>query len=153
MELGASAEVLRDVIGKGDKVTVSQLWNYSDFRFDSDPVYGNNRIAGVPKHVLRTTLAYSRASRLRVAGTIDWVPTGAYVDYANTLKVPSYVLFGIEASYEFERGVTVFLDARNLADKRYVSDFSTVADARTANTSVFYPGVGRAFYAGVKYKF
>lgn len=39
------------------------------------------------------------------------------------------------------------------ADKRYVSDFSTVADARTANTSVFYPGVGRAFYAGVKFKF
>jgi hypothetical protein len=127
---------------------VSQLWNYSDFRFDNDPVYGNNRIAGVPQHVLRTTLAYSRNSALRVAGTIDWVPTGAYVDYANTLKVPSYVLFGIEASYEFERGVTLFLDARNLTDKRYVSDFSTVTDARTANTSVFYPGSGRAFYAG-----
>lgn len=153
VELGASADVLRNVIGKGDKITVSQLWNYSDFRFDNDPVYGNNRIAGVPKHVLRTTLAYSRNSRLRVAGTIDWVPTGAYVDYANTMKVPSYVLFGLEASYEFERGVTLFLDARNLADKRYISDFSTVTDARTANTSVFYPGVGRAFYAGVKYKF
>lgn len=153
VELGASADIVRDVIGKGDKITVSQLWNYSDFRFDNDPVYGNNRIAGVPTHVLRTTLAYSRNSRLRVAGTIDWVPTGAYVDYANTLKVPAYVLFGIEASYEFERGVTLFLDARNLADKRYVSDFSTVADARTANTSVFYPGVGRAFYAGVKFKF
>jgi iron complex outermembrane receptor protein len=153
VELGASADVVRNVIGKGDKITVSQLWNYSDFRFDNDPVYGNNRIAGVPTHVLRTTLAYSRNSRLRVAGTIDWVPTGAYVDYANTLKVPAYVLFGIEASYEFERGVTLFLDARNLADKRYVSDFSTVADARTANTSVFYPGVGRAFYAGVKFKF
>lgn len=153
VELGASADVLRDVIGKGDKITVSQLWNYSDFRFDNDPVYGNNRIAGVPKHVLRTTLAYSRGSRLRVAGTIDWVPTGAYVDYANTLKTPSYVLFGIEASYEFDRGVTLFLDARNLADKRYISDFSTVTDARTANTAVFYPGVGRAFYAGVRYKF
>lgn len=153
VELGASAEVLRDVAAKGDKVTVSQIWNYSDFRFDNDPVYGNNRIAGVPKHVLRTTLAYSRNSRLRVAGTIDWVPTGAYVDYANTLKVPSYVLFGIEASYEFERGVTLYFDARNLADKRYISDFSTVTDARTANTAVFYPGVGRAFYAGVKYRF
>ncbi|WP_432261784.1 TonB-dependent receptor family protein [Cupriavidus sp. TMH.W2] len=153
VELGASADVLRDVIGKGDKITVSQLWNYSDFRFDNDPVYGNNRIAGVPKHVMRTTLAYSRGSRLRVAGTIDWVPTGAYVDYANTLKTPSYVLFGIEASYEFDRGVTLFLDARNLADKRYISDFSTVTDARTANTAVFYPGIGRAFYAGVRYKF
>ncbi|MGO4308013.1 TonB-dependent receptor family protein [Cupriavidus sp. RAF12] len=153
VELGASADVLRDVARSGDKVTVSQLWNYSDFRFDNDPVYGNNRIAGVPQHVLRTTLAYSHASGLRVAGTLDWVPTGAYVDYANTMKVPAYVLFGMQASYEFQRGVTLFLDARNLADKRYISDFSTVADARTANTSVFYPGVGRAFYAGVKVKF
>jgi len=153
VEFGASADVLRDLFGKGDKVTVSQLWNYSDFRFDNDPVYGTNRIAGVPQHVLRTTLAYSRNTRLRVAGTIDWVPTGAYVDYANTLKTPAYVLFGIEASYEFERGVTLFLDARNLTDKRYISDFSTVTDARTANTAVFYPGTGRAFYAGMKYRF
>lgn len=153
VELGANVDVLRNVFGSGDKVNVSQLWNYSDFRFDNDPVYGNNRIAGVPQHVLRTTLSYSRNSRLRVAGTIDWVPTGAWVDYTNTLKVPSYVLFGIEASYEFERGVTLFLDARNLTDKRYISDFSTVTDARTANTSVFYPGSGRAFYAGIKYKF
>ena len=39
----------------------------------------------------------------------------------------SYVLFGLQASFEFQRGVTVFLDARNLGNKRYVSDFSTVA--------------------------
>lgn len=154
VELGASADVLHNLIGTGDKLTLSQLWNFSDFRFDNDPVYGNNRIAGVPRNVLRTTIAYQRNSRLRVAGTIDWVPTGAYVDYANTQKVPPYVLFGLQASYEFERGVTLFLDARNLSNKRYISDFSTVADMRTAtNTSVFYPGTGRAIYGGVKYRF
>ncbi len=81
------------------------------------------------------------------------MPTGAFVDYANTLKVPSYVLFGVQASYDFKHGLTVFLDARNLGNKRYVSDFSTVTDARTANTAVFYPGTGRAVYAGVRYKF
>lgn len=153
VELGVSGDVLQNLFGSGDKLTLSQLWNYSDLRFDNDPQYGNNRIAGIPEHVLRTTVAYSRAAGLRVAGTIDWVPGGAYVDYANTLRTPGYVLFGLQASYEFQRGVTVFLDARNLGNKRYVSDFSTVADARTANTAVFYPGSGRALYAGVKYKF
>ncbi|CAG2146917.1 Vitamin B12 transporter BtuB [Cupriavidus yeoncheonensis] len=153
VELGLSADLLQNVATTADKVTLSQLWNYSDFRFDNDPQYGNNRIAGVPEHVLRTTLAYSQASGLRIAGTIDWVPTGAFVDYANTLKVPSYVLFGVQASYDFRHGLTVFLDARNLGNKRYVSDFSTVTDARTANTAVFYPGSGRALYAGVRYKF
>lgn len=153
VELGLSADLLQNVATTADKVTLSQLWNYSDFRFDNDPQYGNNRIAGVPEHVLRTTLAYSQASGLRIAGTIDWVPTGAFVDYANTLRVPSYVLFGVQASYDFKHGLTVFLDARNLGNKRYVSDFSTVTDARTANTAVFYPGSGRALYAGVRYKF
>jgi len=153
VELGVSGDVLRNVFGAGDALTLSQLWNYSDFRFDNDAQYGNNRIAGVPEHVLRTTVAYSRAGGLRVAGTIDWVPGGAYVDYANTLRTPGYALFGLQASYAFRGGVTVFLDARNLGNKRYVSDFSTVTDARTANTAVFYPGTGRAFYAGVRYRF
>ncbi|CAG2135720.1 TonB-dependent receptor family protein [Cupriavidus plantarum] len=157
VELGASADVWHDIVGKGDKFTVSQLWNFSDFRFDNDPVYGNNRIAGVPRHVLRTTLAYSRHQRLRIAGTIDWVPSGSYIDYANTQQVPAYVLFGVQASYELEgraRGVTLFVDARNLSNRRYISDVSTVADLRTAtNTALFYPGNGRAVYAGVKYKF
>jgi len=153
VELGASADVLRNLAVPGDKLTLSQLWNYSDFRFDNDPQYGNNRIAGVPQHVLRTTVAYSRGSRLRVAGTIDWVPSGAYVDYANTLRAPSYVLFGLQASYEITRGLTAFVDARNLGDKRYISDFSTITDARRSNTAVFYPGSGRAVYAGLRYKF
>ena len=148
VELGVSGDVLRNVFGAGDALTLSQLWNYSDFRFDNDAQYGNNRIAGVPEHVLRTTVAYSRAGGLRVAGTIDWVPGGAYVDYANTLRTPGYALFGLQASYAFRGGVTVFLDARNLGNKRYVSDFSTVTDARTANTAVFYPGTGSAFYTG-----
>jgi iron complex outermembrane receptor protein len=153
IELGASAEVLSNVVTKGDKITLAQLWNFSDFRFDNDPQYGNRRIAGVPRNVLRTTIGYRQATGLRVSGTIDWVPQGAYVDYANTLKPPGYVLFGIQASYAFQKGVTLFLDARNLANKRYVSDFSTLADARTANTAVFYPGSGRAVFGGVRYQF
>lgn len=155
VEFGGSADVLHDLITKGDRVTVSQIWNYSDFRFDNDPQFGNNRIPGVPQHVLRTTVAYGQPIGLRVAATIDWVPTGAWVDYANTLKVPSYVLFGLQASYAFERGVTLYFDARNLADKRYISDFSTIVNASApgANTAVFYPGTGRAFYAGMRYNF
>ena len=155
IELGASADVLQNVFRTGDRITLSQLWNYSDFRFDNDAQYRNNRIPGVPQHVLRTTLGYGQPTGLRLSATIDWVPTGAWVDYANTLKVPSYVLFGLQASYAFERGVTLFFDARNLGDKRYISDFSTIANASApgANTAVFYPGAGRSFYAGLRYNF
>ena len=52
-------------------------------------------------------------------------------------------------------GVFLFVDARNLTGKRYVSDLSTIADARSpgANTAVFYPGEGRSVYAGARVSF
>ena len=59
VELGASADVLRNVAGPGDKITVSQLWNFSDFRFDNDPVYGNNRIAGLDPQAAHLCLLYT----------------------------------------------------------------------------------------------
>ncbi|WP_245725474.1 TonB-dependent receptor family protein [Pandoraea oxalativorans] len=153
LEIGASVDLFKNVATTGDRVTLTQIWNYSDFRFRDDPQYGNNRIAGVPTNVLRTTLGYALSNRFQIAASLDWVPTGAWVDYANTMRVPSYTLIGLQASYLIQRGVTFYVDARNLTDKRYVSDFSTVTDARTANTAVFYPGDGRSVFAGVRVAF
>ncbi|WP_353190292.1 TonB-dependent receptor [Pandoraea pnomenusa] len=153
LEVGASVDLFRNVVATGDRITLSQIWNYSDFRFRDDPQYGNNRIAGVPTNVLRTTLGYALTDRFQIAASLDWVPTGAWVDYANTMRVPGYTLLGLQASYVVQRGVTFYVDARNLTNKRYVTDFSTVTDARTANTAVFYPGDGRSVFAGVRFAF
>jgi iron complex outermembrane receptor protein len=55
---------------------------------------------------------------------------------------------------DFRNGLSVFLDARNLTNKRYVSDISTIANAQTAaSTAIFYPGEGRSVFAGVRYAF
>ncbi|VVE86238.1 TonB-dependent receptor family protein [Pandoraea bronchicola] len=153
LEVGAAVDLFKDVVATGDRITLSQIWNYSDFRFRDDPQYGNNRIAGVPTNVLRTTLGYAWSNRFQISASLDWVPTGAWVDYANTMRVPGYTLLGVQASYLIQRGVTFYLDARNLTGKRYVTDFSTVTDARTANTAVFYPGDGRSVFAGVRFAF
>jgi len=49
---------------------------------------------------------------------------------------------------------TIFIDARNLADRGYVSNYSTLADAgAAANLNVFVPGEGRAVFAGVRIGF
>ncbi|VVD65303.1 TonB-dependent receptor [Pandoraea communis] len=153
LEVGAAVDVFKNVVATGDRITLSQIWNYSDFRFRDDPQYGNNRIAGVPTNVLRTTLGYALSNRFQISASLDWVPTGAWVDYANTMRVPGYTLLGVQASYLIQRGVTFYVDARNLTDKRYVTDFSTVTDARMTNTAVFYPGDGRSVFAGVRFAF
>jgi iron complex outermembrane receptor protein len=155
IELGASVDVARRLLSPriDDLLTLSQLWNFSDFRFHHDAQFGGNDIAGVPRHVLRTTLTYTHPSGFYFAPAIDWVPRGAWADQANTLRAPSYVLLGLETGIDLPNGWSLFLDARNLTDKRYVSDISTVNDARTANTAIFYPGEGRSVFAGIRYAF
>ncbi|NNM72685.1 TonB-dependent receptor family protein [Enterovirga aerilata] len=155
VELGGAVDLIRDLSGPGagDTITLAQLWTWNDFRFVGDRVYGNNRIAGVPRHVLRTTLSYTRPDGFFIAPTLDWVPQGAFADHANTLRTPGYALFGIQAGAKLAPGLTVFVDARNLTDERYVSDLAAVADARTASTAIFYPGEGRSVFAGLRYAF
>ncbi|MFN3536372.1 MAG: TonB-dependent receptor, partial [Brevundimonas sp.] len=71
----------------------------------------------------------------------------------NTLKAPSFAVWGLNAGFEFANGVTVFVDARNLTDERYISEFSAVTDARAASTAVFMPGEGRSAFVGVSARF
>ncbi len=155
IEFGARADVVRDVSGPGagDKLVLGQMWTFNDFTFRNDRQYGNNTIAGAPEHVLRTTLTYSRPDGFYVTPTVDWVPTGAWADQANTLRAPGYTLLGLQTGVELPNGVLLFVDARNLTNKHYVSDISTVTDARKAGTQIFYPGEGRSVYAGVRATF
>lgn len=155
VELGVGVDVLRNIFVRsgGDAVTLTQIWTLNDFRFVGDPTYGNNTLAGAPRNVLRTVLSYKDGRGFYVAPGVDVVPQGAFVDYANTLRVPGYALLGLQVGMELAPGLTAKIDARNLTDTRYVSDLSTITDARTASTAVVYPGNGRAVYGGLRYAF
>lgn len=155
VELAASADLMRDIFapGGGDLLKLSQLWTWNDFRFVGDATYGNNPLAGIPRHVLRTTLSYSRPDGFYLAPSIDWVPEGSYVDYMHTLQTPGYLLVGVQAGMKLPYGVSVYIDARNLTDRHYISDVTTVIDARGTNPAAFYPGYGRAVFAGMKVAF
>ena len=142
-------DLARGLAAAGDRLTLRQVWTWNDFRFRDDRQYGGNRIAGLPPHVLRTALTYAAPEgRGFVSPVLDWVPQGAWADYANTLRANAYMKLGLEAGVTVAPGVSVFLDARNLTNKRYVSDLGTIQNARAAgaNTAVFYPGDGRSVY-------
>ncbi len=152
VEAAVSLDLARDLTGAGDSLTLTQIWTRNDFRFVRDPVYGDNRIAGLPRDVLRTVLSYARGG-LTLAPSLDWVPTGAFADHANTLRAPGYALVGLQASVSVDPGLTLFLDARNLTDARYVSDVSAVTNAAALTGSaarIFYPGDGRSVFAGLR---
>jgi iron complex outermembrane receptor protein len=155
IEFAAAVDLVRDVSGPGagDTISLAQVWTYNDFHFDHDRVYGNNQLAVVPRNVLRTVLSYTRPDGFYFAPSVDWVPQGAFADYANTLRTPGYALFGIQTGFNLPHGIAVYVDARNLTDERYISDIGAITDARTVSTAVFYPGEGRSVFAGVRYTF
>ncbi|MBC6983276.1 TonB-dependent receptor [Caulobacter sp. 17J80-11] len=133
-------------------LSLQQTYTYSDFRFDADPVYGDNRLPVVPEHQYQAELTYNHPSGWFLAPAVQWRPKGVYVDYANTFRAPGYTVWSLNAGWDFQNGVTAFVDARNLTDERYVAEFSAVPVATTAS-AVFYPGEGRGVFGGLRYRF
>lgn len=131
------------------------VYQYSDFRFRNDSQYGDNRLPVIPRHMARAQLRIG-GDTLSVTPSIEWVPQGAWVDYANTKRVGGYALLGLAAQAEVRKGVTLFVDARNLANETAVGDVSAVvnyAALAPAARAIFYPIERRAIYGGVRARF
>lgn len=157
LTLDIGAYRLGGVLPEGSRLLLEQAYMYSDFAFDGDPVYGDNKLAGMPPHVYAAALRYKSPAPdglgWDIAPKIEWVPDGGYVDYANNLEAPGYATLGLEGGVDLAEGVRLFVDARNLTDEHYISTYSNITDATVAATNVFYPGEGRSVFAGLKIAF
>jgi iron complex outermembrane receptor protein len=139
---------------KGEQhLNLEQTYTLNDFHFDNDPVYGKNRIAGIPVHLYEAAVIYEHPCGFYAGPTFRWNITKYPVDQANTLFADPYFLFGFRAGFRFKNKMTVFVEARNLTDERYPSALEAIPDARTATQpiEIFQPGDGRSFYGGVSW--
>lgn len=66
------------------------------------------------------------------------------------MKSPSYAVASLNLGWSVNDQVSLFADARNLFDERYISNFGAVTDARVASTAVFWPGEGRSVFVGLR---
>ncbi|MEQ1598635.1 MAG: TonB-dependent receptor [Methylotenera sp.] len=137
-------------LGGGHRIEPLLNATVNAFTFDSDPIYGDNRLPAAPRWFARGELMYANASGFRVGPTFDLVGS-RYVDFANTYSVGSYGLFGARAEYNTGHW-NVFAEARNLADKDHVGAV-VVKDIANANDAVLHPGAPRSFYVGARYQF
>ncbi|HKY81806.1 MAG TPA: TonB-dependent receptor [Sphingobium sp.] len=127
--------------------SLRQVYQYSDFRFRGDVQFGDNRLPVVPRHFYRAELKLG-TDRASVSPSVEWVPQGAWVDYANSKRVDGYAMLNLTAQAGIGKGVTLFLDARNLTAERAVGDIGAVV--RYSGQAAFYPVERRAFYAGLR---
>lgn len=139
--------------GAEHELKLHQTYAWSDFRFDGDAVYGDGQMPVVPEHHYHAELRFSRPGVWSVAPSLEWTPQDSWVDYANTLKSPGYLVWSLNATWTVTPHVKLFLDARNLTDEVYVANANAVTDARVAPTAVFWPGEGRSAFVGLRSHF
>lgn len=122
------------------------------FRFDDDADYGNNRLPGVPKALLRAELTY-RQGGYYLGPTLE-AASQTTVDMANSTAAPGYTIVGFKLGHQLNKGLSWFVEARNLGDKKYAATTSVVRDFNAANTdpAVYLPGDGRSIYAGIQWR-
>lgn len=128
-----------------------QVYQLSDFRFRRERQYGNNRLPVIPVHQYRAELRLG-GEGAHVSPAVEWVPRGAWADYANTYRADGYVLLGATAAVTLRPGLALFGEARNLAGERAVGDIAAVPRWTPAG-AIFYPVERRQLYAGVRAHF
>jgi iron complex outermembrane recepter protein len=128
-----------------------QSYQYSDFRFRDDAQFGDNRLPVIPEHVYRAQLRLGR-ERLNLAPNVEWVPRGAWADYANGFRTRGYALVGLSAQAGLRHGLTLFADLRNLADRKAAGDISAVVAYGPAS-AIFTPVERRSAFAGLRARF
>jgi iron complex outermembrane recepter protein len=138
-------------IGDWD-TTLRQTYTWSDFRFDGDKVYGDNRLPVVPEHYYRGELVFA-GHGWRITPSVEYVPSDVWVDFANTTKSPGYTVWNLGLAKKINSSVDIFVEARNLGDERYVSNVNSVTDftkVAASTRNAFWPGEGRAVFVGVR---
>jgi iron complex outermembrane receptor protein len=94
---------------------------------------------------------YEHPCGFYVGPNIESVPKGYRVDAKATLFTDAYTLLGAKIGWRNTRGLSVYLEAKNLTDKHYAATTGVVQNA-TGSPAQFLPGEGRSIFAGVEYR-
>lgn len=124
----------------------------NEFRFDDDRTYGNRRLPGIPRTLLRGELKY-RSGGFYIGPTIESSPHRYAVDFAETVYADGYTIFGLKMGQQLTKRLSWFLEGRNLADRKYVATTSVVLNQGGADGALFLPGDGRSVYTGAQWRF
>ncbi|WP_193214387.1 TonB-dependent receptor family protein [Luteolibacter marinus] len=132
------------------RLVFRSAWTYGDFRFHNDPVYGDNRIAGLPEQWVRGELMWENDSGWYAGPTFEWVPVKSWIDHRNTYAADPYALVGFKFGRRVEDGISWFVEGKNLTGERYAATTGVIENANGKDQRQFLPGDGRGVYAGIE---
>ncbi|MEP2774997.1 MAG: TonB-dependent receptor [Luteolibacter sp.] len=136
-----------------DRLVLRTAYTYGSFRFDGDPTYGDNRIAGLPPHLVRGELLWENSQGYYVGPTFEWVPVKSFIDHRNTFAADPYALLGFKLGRRVSEGISWFIEVKNLTDEKYAATHGVIDNANGTDQRQFLPGDGRSVFAGFEWKF
>ena len=118
--------------------------------------YSGKEMPQAPSDITTAELGYKPMAGARVA--IELVHQGDYwMNNANTVRYAGHTLLNLRGSYLVTKELEVWLQARNLADKRYADSASSAysgVGAYVPDTQNSYtPGAPRSLMLGLSYRF
>ena len=156
IEAAVKTVPVMDLFTPGDSIFVNGVWNFTDFRFDGDPRFGNHSLPVIPAHQVFAEAGYRHASGFYVSGNIRHLSKRlATYDGSggSNFVIPAYTLLGARIGYKDpDDRWSAYIEGRNLTDEVYASEFSAIPTA-TGTSPLVRPGEGRAVYAGASLKF
>lgn len=135
-------------------------WRHSllinNFKLDNDAVYGDNRLPGIQRSLLRGELMYrgnDLVEGLYFGPTIEWSPQRYNVDFAETLYADKYFLWGLKMGQKVNQHWSWFLEGRNLANQKYAASTGVARNQNGVDGALFLPGDGRTAYLGLTFNY
>lgn len=152
IEFGAGVDLLRGILKQTeDKIVLRGIYNWSRFRFSKDPAFSNNPLPGIPQHFIRAELMYEHPSGIYFGPNTE-LSTDYAVDMNRTLFTYPYALLGLKGGYRPQKGLSFFVEAKNLTNEIYAATTGVIANAGGVDAAQFLPGDGRTVVSGVEFK-
>lgn len=153
IEFALNADLLRGLATSSDRVVLNQNFLWNNFSFNKDAAYGSRLLPGYSPVYYRAQLLYEHPSGFYAGPTLEWSPFRYAADLARTTFADPYALVGLKLGYRTKKGLSFYVEARNLTNEIYSPTVNVVTNATVAgSTAVFLPGDGRSFYGGVEWK-
>ncbi len=133
-------------------LNTNAVWTH--FIFTGDPVYGRNRLAGVPPFLGSAELLLEEPRGFFCALGVDHTDGRTAVDHGGRMTYDGRTLAQVRAGWRADRAWTLFIDVRNVLDRRYIASTAGVLDLvrNPAATAIFLPGPGRSLTLGLEWK-
>ncbi len=157
IEFALNADLLRNLTTAStehyDRLMLRQNFLWNNFHFNKSGTFGDRLMPGVAPFYYRAELLYEHPCGFYCGPNIEWSPQRFAADLARTTFADPYALLGLKFGYRTKKGLSFFVEARNLTDETYSPTTNVVQNAPAPGaTAVFLPGDGRAFYGGVEFK-